>query len=502
MSMINRQKKLTDVLFQHFIKTIQIYSKPFIFVLQRPLIISCLLFSSLFLPFLNSIPFIDGYIDFMQSFDFYTGGFHEYFSRWPSIHPPFKPIVANLFFRVFGVSQYTYTFIGFIFGIVGIISFYKLSYLLAGRVTAILGTILLSTSPLFISVGIFGLTDYVLTTLVILSFYLYASNRTWLYIIFSSCAVLTKEPGLLLPISVLVVEVLYIMKKGISNPSYLKRRFLPLVGYSIPLFVFLTWLMFLKMNGQRPWGDWIFAETAKKGSLYTAFYNITTFHFLNKYAYQRWLQLFFLNFNWVYWIICITGVVLFFKTHSIKHIYRHIVSKNKNGKAFLAIILFFLSFFFCVLTFQTFTPPRYALPLIPYLLLTTALSFHKITTQFPKIKSVLSIALGSIVFLSLFFSVDPVSIKLWGAMDTPAGSMYADPKRLAGNDGITYNEQYLFLLKMRTVYLEKTHMQKKTEISRNIDDPENPFTFIDKKHQPYFLSQEIPFFFKPFKWIR
>jgi len=46
------------------------------------IIIPILLFSFLFLPHITDIPYLDGNIDFVQCFDFYFGGFNEYFENW------------------------------------------------------------------------------------------------------------------------------------------------------------------------------------------------------------------------------------------------------------------------------------------------------------------------------------------------------------------------------------------------------------------------------------
>jgi len=95
-----------------------------------------LLFSVLFLPFLKTIPYLDGNIDFVQVHDFYKGGFEEYFKNWSSVHPPLKLFIAQIFFGLFGVNAISYNLVGFMLGIIGVVSLFYLAKKLTGEKTA------------------------------------------------------------------------------------------------------------------------------------------------------------------------------------------------------------------------------------------------------------------------------------------------------------------------------------------------------------------------------
>lgn len=55
-----------------------------------------------------------------------------------------------------------------------------------------------------------------------------------------------------------------------------------------------------------------------------------------------------------------------------------------------------------------------------------------------------------IIGISLFSSVDPISLAIWGKEKVLGQEIYAVRKKLAGNDGITYNMQYALIAKKRT----------------------------------------------------
>ncbi len=105
---------------------------------------------------------------------------------------------------------------------------------------------------------------------------------------------------------------------------------------------------------------------------------------------------------------------------------------------------------FFVLTIQTYTIPRYILPLIPFMLILTSCAVNYISRMFPKTKYLFAIILSTTILASSFFSIDPISIKLWKTTDILGETFYNLPSSLAGNDKITYNMQYLLLTRHRT----------------------------------------------------
>ena len=162
--------------------------------------------------------------------------------------------------------------------------------------------------------------------------------------------------------------------------------------------------------------------------------NLVTLNLFNKYAFENWLHLFVFNFNWVFWIFAFISLA-FIKTVELK-------------KQLAPIAIFFVTFFITVLAFQTFTINRYILPLLPFVYLLASYGVTKIRFQ-PVFISLLVV----VSFLSLSSSVDPISNIFWQKTQVLGESIYLNHP-LDGDDGITYNMQYLRLMQDRTYMIQ------------------------------------------------
>lgn len=417
---------------------------------DKVLVLSCVIFSSLLLPYINSIPYLDGNVEFRMTYDFYSGGFEKYFENFQgSLHPPLKLFVSSMFYRIFGFSAFSYNLVGFVFGIAGIIGIYFLAESIFDKKTARISSLLLSAFPIFIATGIFSLNDYLLSVLTVISLLFYVKGSFFGYAISSSCLVLTKEYGLILPCAIIVSEfVLFFFRKRGKN----KTNHFGIIALLIPLTVFGLWYSFLKANGFGEWGDWNFSETKEKGSFYTVLNNVFTLNIFNKHALQQWSQLFILNFNWVYWLTLFSGIMLFVSDRqNRKKIKLSLSVGEAKTKAIASVLIFFIVHFFCVLSFQTFTIPRYALVLYPFLIIFTSFSINKLSEKIAGSKIFIYTLFFSLIFISLFFSLDPVSRHMWPVINATDGNeIYNLIGPGGGPDAITYNAQYLVLVDRRT----------------------------------------------------
>lgn len=429
--------------------------------INKALVAGLVIFSLLTIPFIETLPYLDGNIDFVKTYDFFTGRFTSLFANWRSIHPPAKEIITAIFFTLGGVNPVSYNLIGLIFGLVGIIVFYRLCEELTSRPVANIAVFLLCSSPLFVSTSLFSLTDYLLTIFILASFYFYSKHKFFSYFLFASLAVLTKETGIVLVVSILVTEVFWFLKKAAQKSiNFIKISKNLLIALS-PLISIFIWFLFLKISGKTLWSDWNYSGTTEKGTISTILNNLFSLKLFNKYAYQNWLQLLLLNFNWVFWIIAIMGVV------------KNITSLGKN-KTLLNILLFFLIYLISVLSFQTYTIPRYALPLEPFILMAIALGLYKLSEKSKTLKLLAGIFIFGITAIRLVTSIDPISLHIWGKTNILGQRVYALNRgsSLSGFDGITYNLQYNLIAKKRT----QTIFEKISEIidcSWIFPDPNN-----------------------------
>jgi 4-amino-4-deoxy-L-arabinose transferase-like glycosyltransferase len=440
------------------------------------LIISIGLYSLFYLPFMSLIPYLDGNIDFVKSYDFFTGGFARLFQEWASVHPPLKEFITFPLFFLFGINRYTYTFPWLFFGILGIISLFSFVKTVSNIKAARMASLLLATSPLYLSVGIFGLTDFLLAVFIVAAMAQYVKKQYLWYSFFASLAILTKETAAIFCLSVLFIELatdaLLIIKRKNQAKNYLYH----LALISFPFVVFFLWTIFLKTSGKPLWSDWNFSETASRGSLYTIFNNLFQFKIFNKYAYQNWLHLFILNFNWFWWLLTFIGFsFLFIKKRS--HLKSTLLVLSQKTKAFLIVIIFIPFYLVTTLSFQTYTITRYVLPLIPFLIIGVSISSDTLIKIFPKTRLLLFPTISLVIVLSLFFSVDPFSKHLWGIILIQKHPFYALHEKLAGNDGLTYNMQYLLLAKERTKKIMEANSSFRPVISQECQwifpDPNN-----------------------------
>ena len=407
------------------------------------------LFVALYIPFLDVLPYLDGNIDLVKASDFYSGGLDRLLTNWNSLHPPLKQILSSGFFRVFGVSQISFNLIGLTFGLLGIIFVYLLARRLTNKSSALIASFLFAIYPLYISAGIFSLIDFLLTVVVLGAIYFYSVENYFFYSLFAALAFLSKETGILLALAILMVEVALDLRSLFSSR---KGRGLNLLSWILVFFPFLVafaWNSFLKSRGGAFWQDWNFSEVSEKGSVYTIAHNLLTLNFLNKYAYQNWKELLILNFNWVYTLLGVLGIIFIFSRKKFESI-MNIIKDKKIHKPVFVIILFCAFYFFAVLTFQTYTIPRYGLPLGPFLVMGASFSLTALLKKYKLFSGPALALIISISLVRLFLSVDPISIIIWGREKVLEQKVYSLRKSLAGNDGITYNLQYLQIAKKRS----------------------------------------------------
>jgi len=439
--------------------------------LDKFIICPIIIFSCLYLPFLNIIPYLDGNIDFVQVFDYQQGGFVQYFQRWGSVHPPLKLIISKLLIDLIGEKIIAYELLGYLFGIIGIVTIYFLSHRMFNRNVARISSLLLASSPMYISNGIFSLRDYLLTCLILASLTCLAYQKYSLYAVLVTFAFLSKESAILLILCSLLAELIFLSRRTRLNELFY---------HFLPLFASFGWWQFLKINHQKSWSDWIFAETASKGTYYTMINNILTLKIFNQYAYQHWLQLFFLNFNWFFWLIFALGLVMFlWNSFYREKIFRHFLERTYLAKTATTVALFSVSYFLTVLCFQTYTIPRYILPLIPFLYMAVSFFLGKQMEKNKIIASTVISAITVIVFLSALFSLDPISGKIWGKIKILDQTFYGLSNHLAGNDGITYNLQFLLLAKKRNDLILAANRQKQPVVHSEcrwiFPDPRNDY---------------------------
>ena len=413
-----------------------------------------LLFSILTLPFIINVPMLDGNIDAIQAHHTYIGGFKYNLSNNVSLHPPLKTITLSTLYHIFGPKIMILNLLGYCLGILAIFSIHKIGKALGNENTGRMASLIFAIYPMFVANVIFSPTDYLLTCILLYTILAYKAEKKLLFSFLLILLVLTKETGLLAISLFFIIDAIHSIKK---IPK--------IIIYYVPaLTIYLLWTVYLYMHGQGEWSDHLFTETASRGTIYTIFYNLTHFKIFNSYAASHGQQLLFLNYNWVLFTISLylTIYYLIFQKNKT-HIIRHFAKNVQKLKTVVFMFLFSIGYYLTVLTLQTYAIPRYALPITPFLLIWFCASLLIIKNIF--IRTTIFISIFLLLFVGLFTSIDPIPTFLWGKTNVLGQNIYATTQRSAGNDGITYNMQFLFITSDRTRLLKSSQ-----EISLSDED--------------------------------
>ncbi|MFC1632487.1 hypothetical protein ACFL2I_08040, partial [Candidatus Omnitrophota bacterium] len=173
-----------------------------------------------------------------------------------------------------------------------------------------------------------------LTALIVTTTYFALQENTKLYIISGACLVLTKAPGLLLILSILIFVLFRDYRKS------KKILFKKIIIYSIPFIFFAVWLVYHKWQA----GWWFYPRifTYQIDEIALALYQRTKALFLENYRFLLTAGM--------------LGYVLLKKIHS---------KSKKTPDLFLLIWLFI---FICLLVFSSYVRflPRYLLITYPF----------------------------------------------------------------------------------------------------------------------------------------
>lgn len=371
-----------------------------------------IVFSLLFFPFVGLIPYLDGDTEFQIAVNFYAG---KYLSNWMPYHPPLKLALTDLLFHLFGF--FSYSVLGYILGVIGIIALYAVANTLFDKKTAILASLLFSLSGVYLSSAVFSLNDFILTVFILLSFIFYVKEKYVFAALMGMFAVLSKESAIIFPITICIVEICQKKLRAIN--------LLPFVALG-------AWILFLHVTGHTLWNSWNFSDSRQSGSLWTVIDNIFHGKIFNKFAYENWLHVFIFNYNWVLWLFVIFALF-------------HIVWNRYFSIIFIFIVLYCLT----ILSFQTYSITRYILPIMPFVYLFVAVTLRSIPY-----KVIMIPLIFTIVIVSLWTSADPVSNLIWKKWQILHQSFYIN-REIDGTDGITYNMQFLSLAKERTNLIMK-----------------------------------------------
>jgi hypothetical protein len=396
------------------------------------LILGILYFGAWFTYNATNIPFLDANLDFIKGVSFHTGGIESLVTEFSSVHPLGKEIVLAFSFTLFGVSPSSYYLVALPFFLIGVFSIKGLTErIFNDTYTGNVAALLLATSPIFIAVGVQALTDFMIACLFLFILKNALESRFIPTLIGICLALSIKETALgILPVIILLFLIF-------PDTRLIKKVCQISLLTLIPISVLWGWKLLLESYGSGLWHVWVYGQSGDADAINTVLSNLLHFRILNKYFVENLKHLFILNFNWVYWIAWFVSIAKF------------------GIKKHFPLLLASSSYLILVLSFPTYSIPRYILPVLVLVYVGSSQTFQLYRNKF--------LPIFLFVFLNIvsgFFSLDPISLRVWAAPNQYSRfwvfrqTLYNLDEKISGNDRITYNLQSLMISSERTTILK------------------------------------------------
>lgn len=258
---------------------------------------------------------------------------------------------------------------------------------------------------------------YFATILIACSIYRYEC----LELAMATCFCLTKEPAVFYYVIYMIVKIIcdYVQTESFNLRRLLKHMLFQMRHYRYTLPVFLFGIFYLHGG----WGrNGMGSDT------------MHVFGINQKFVTMKLKQVFFLNFNWIFWLLLITASIVLCRKKMLHK--KEVCVALPIFSLGLAVIVFGCSYITC-------THVRYILPFIPVLyLVSTVLMGILWNKRF----ATCSIFISSLLLIQSFWSIDPVMDKIFPSMAVGSGRMYSmyEYNIMQFHDSIVYNRQSMY----------------------------------------------------------
>lgn len=295
---------------------------------------------------MSNMPAYSDEIIYMSAVNMISEHNLNFFVNFWGYKPPLIYMFPALLTKFFHASRIWGRIEIYIFSSLALLYIYKLGKRIFPSSYIIYLPLLLALYPKFM-VQSFIFNDSVpFTALFLAALYYFISNNLVAYVLSSSLLVMTKEPGVFLPITLIIFDLIT-KRKNHQNSTLSFIRYLYI---SIPLFLFSIWLLINKFT----LGWFINPENAGlfgANIFYDWYFSINRTLYLDK--------LFIIDFLWIIFLIIIIGLAFIF------------ISRN-NRQHYTKKYLFLFIFLFIIYSVFNFCGPiqyRYFLFLYPLLFL-------------------------------------------------------------------------------------------------------------------------------------
>jgi hypothetical protein len=418
-------------------------------------------FTMLF-PYLQLPPFWDGInflnYAFLTPFNHYDLAFANYG------HPPLFFWLFGSLFALFGYSNLVAHSVLFIFGAIIVVSFFKISRMLVDTQTAIITSAFLVFSPLFLATVINPNLDIAVLAFLMPSYYFFLKKKYFIYAIFGTCTVMSKESGILWICAIWLTFMIFLTMPYFNRSRYerdLKKILPALFLVSVPLVILGGWMVLNK----RIFGWYILPRKSPFLS------DLNLFHssFLRSLT-----QLFIINFTWILLLI----LIIFITTTMVRVGRYDLKSVLKEARQYLwgwmqeekvisvlPILFLFLAYLLVVAPIYDFKPVRYGILVYPFLLLISVVAIQKVLKK--ELVWTFSLIFIGLLFIQNFYSIDMLS------------NRFSPPNADTGSE-LEYNTEFTTYVSLEISGFD--YLQKNLSGRKIIFDWWNPLVVIEASH--------------------
>lgn len=158
------------------------------------------------------------------------------FTNYFSYKPPLVYYPVAMLYRFVFPSRIWGRILTYIYSSLSLLLIYKLGKKFFDAQTGFWSSILFFSFPLFSAQSFLFTAEVAITAYFLVSLYFYVSKKYFLYAVFSSFLVMSKEPLILIPFALLLYEVYHQAKSR-------KFDLFKILPFAIPVFLFLFWLL-------------------------------------------------------------------------------------------------------------------------------------------------------------------------------------------------------------------------------------------------------------------
>jgi len=349
-----------------------------------------------------------------------------------------------------GNAQLLHT-VNFLLAIFGLLSFAKIIQYLFKKegnrgnsfyLETALMVLLLAFNPLFFAGSLSVNLDFATTIFFLLSVYGLMYGRPIFSIISLTFLIFTKEPALLLYVSLAIGYTIFFKREILFKKEKVivkAKQLLEIGWYFVPLGLFVFYFEMQKLL-HLTGGLWFSQATVRL---------ILSRVWLSRIV-VRFIQLGILNFHWIYSLTIIICLLRFIQGKNFKIILESVVNifqLTPQKRWWIILIICGLMFSGPVMLVNTYTLPRYILPLIPLLILGAAYSLKHLITHV-RLRILILTGILLLSFLQVFTSSDPISNYIFTTFNFGSRKMLRMTSLVgeccgyAGKDQLAYNSEF------------------------------------------------------------